>query len=607
MQLPAALAPWASYLSLFPTVLSESLAPVVQRLERVLGPAESVMFSDSDEPEGYDGIARRGSYERLLISEWLLADELPDEFLRRHAAGEQSFLELARKTPTGQPRIVALFDSGPNQLGSPRIVHIAMLIVLARRADSMGRSIQWGILQKPDLGLYSGVTKSDLELLLEQRSIEEVTQANVQNWLEHCKGELANTYVIGGKRLAKFFSNSKAARLTVEDVLEPEVQALQTSFKAHGGKEVKFRLPLPAPSHCTRLLRDPFVPIPKATRTGKLNLSALPEGQIMHNGLAHFLARTGVGSVISYKTPRNPTDGTLKQRIYSNATHRPIIAAGIDLCNRAAILVDCEDEKTLRIEMIGGRDQYETIRAKLPFSLSEDEMAGNKPLVVLSKSPFTRYNERACLVLHEHLIEMRLEHSDAETCPILKSSFSSDLYLRGKGVIYARECVSADAMFTRLDYVDSGRTLQKKLPTVSKNIHIGYGGRHADSHFGLVAYETTGGVWTVADVSAETVIEVPLDSTVFGVVGKWLEKSPGLIVLDSTRKRPYILAPDWQLDLPESPEEITSICCNPNNVISYINTAGTLYLYWMDGDRWQKYSHSENRYELLDKGSARLI
>lgn len=607
MQLPAALAPWASYLSLFPTVLSESLAPVVQRLERVLGPAESAMFSESDEPEGYDGIARRGSYERLLISEWLLADELPDEFLRRHTAGEQSFLELARKTPTGQPRIVALFDSGPNQLGSPRIAQLAMLIVLARRADSMGRSLQWGILQKPLTGLHSGVTKLEMETFLNQRSIEEVTAADVQSWLDQCKGELANTYVIGGKRLSKFFLQTKAARLTVEDVLEPEIQALQTSFKAHGGKEVNFRLPLPAPSLCTRLLRDPFVSVPKATKTGKLNLTALPDGQIMHNGLAHFLARTGIGSVISYKTPRNPTDGTLKQRIYSNASHRPVIAAGIDLCNRAAILVNCTDERTLHIEMIGGRDQYETIQAKLPFSLSEDEMSGKKPLVVLAKSPFTRYNERACLVLNEHLIEMRLERSDAETCSVLKSSFSTNLWLKGRGVLYARECISPGSSFTRLDYVDSGRTLQKKLPADLKNIHIGYGGRHQDTHFGLVAYESGAGLWTVSNLNGDTVVEVPLDCTVFGVVGKWLENTPGLIVLDATRKRPYILAPNWQLDLPDSPEEITSICCNPSNVISYINAAGTLYLYWMDGDRWQKYTHMDNRYELLDKGSVKLL
>ncbi len=43
-------------------------------------------------PDGYDGIGRRGSYDRLLASEWLIHDELPDEFLRRVVSGEHAFL-----------------------------------------------------------------------------------------------------------------------------------------------------------------------------------------------------------------------------------------------------------------------------------------------------------------------------------------------------------------------------------------------------------------------------------------------------------------------------------------------------------------------------------
>ncbi len=601
MQLPSALAPWASYLSLFPTVLSESLAPIVQRLERVLGPTESAMFSDSDEPEGYDGIARRGSYERLLISEWLLADEFPDEFLRRHTAGEQSYIEIARKTPTGQPRIMALFDSGANQLGSPRIAQLAMLIVLARRADSMGRSIQWGILQKPQVGLTNTVTKADLEAFLNHRCTKEVSAEDVYNWLLQCKGELANTYIIGGKRLSKFFAQSKAARLTIEDVLEPEVAALQTTFKAHGGKEVKFTLPLPAPSLCVRLLRDPFLPVPKASRTGRLNLPKHTDGLVAHNGMAHFLVRAGEGSIIAYKTPRNPSDGALKQRIYSNSTHRPLVAAGIDMLNRAAVLVECVDESSLRIEMIGGKDQHDIITAKLPFSLTEEEMSGQAPLAVLAPSPFTRH-DRACLILHNNLIELRLDHMDEEDCPVVRAASPDQFWIKGRGIIYAQE---SDENITVLNYVDYSKILPLKLPARYSNIQIGYGGRYSDSAFGLIAYETTGGAWTVKDVEKNTHIDVPIDSTVFGVVGKWLEKTPGLIVLDSTRTKPYILAPDWQLYLPESPEApITSISCSTSNIITYLNQEGNLFLYWMDGDRWQKYLHTENRYELAERGSV---
>ena len=60
------------------------------------------------ELRGYDGLTRRGSPERLLISEWLLATEAPDEFVRRAAFNEQAFLRPAFRQPQGGRRAVAL-------------------------------------------------------------------------------------------------------------------------------------------------------------------------------------------------------------------------------------------------------------------------------------------------------------------------------------------------------------------------------------------------------------------------------------------------------------------------------------------------------------------
>lgn len=603
MHLPPALAPWASYLSLFPTVLSESLAPIVQRLERVLGPAESVMFSDSDEPEGYDGIARRGSYERLLISEWMLADEMPEEFLRRHSSGEHSFIEIARKTPTGQPRIVALFDTGPNQLGSPRIAHIAMLIVLARRADAMGRSIQWGILQKPELGFSSGVSQSDFETLLHHRSTKEVDDTDIENWFVQCKGELSNTYVIGGKRLVKYFAQSKVARLVIEDVLEPEVLALKTSFKAHGGKEINFTLPLPSPSNCTRLLRNPFVSMTKPAKTGKLSLPEESDGLFDHNGRSHFIIRAGANSIISYQLPRNPLCGQLKQRIYANSTHRPLYAAGVDVANRAAILIDCINETTLRIEMIGGRRQHEVITADLPFSLTAAEMSGSEPLKVITSSPRWKEQRRICFVAHGHLIEVKTDDRDPDRTAVVMAENTSTLWLKGEAILYLRQfesmCVS---------YCDDNKREDRHLPSGVTNVKVGFGGRWQDAQFGLIAYEARPGTWIAIDSEKQTTIDVPIDCTVTGVVGKWVERSPALIVLDSTRKRPYLLGTDWPLELPPSEEApITGMTCNPSGVIAYLNSAGNLFLYWMDGDRWQKYLHIDKRFELLDKGGVKEL
>ncbi len=107
-----------------------------------------------------------------MLSEWLLADELPDEFARRATMGEHAFHELARRTPSHAASSVALFDAGPDQLGSPRIVHLAALLTLAERAERAGARFAWGLLHDPDSALFPAVTaESALNLLAARTAV----------------------------------------------------------------------------------------------------------------------------------------------------------------------------------------------------------------------------------------------------------------------------------------------------------------------------------------------------------------------------------------------------------------------------------------------------
>ena len=57
--------------------------------------------------------------------------------------------------------IIVLFDAGPLQLGAARLVHLALLILLARRAQEAGAELRWGILQNaPTLHEPQGVPRS---------------------------------------------------------------------------------------------------------------------------------------------------------------------------------------------------------------------------------------------------------------------------------------------------------------------------------------------------------------------------------------------------------------------------------------------------------------
>ena len=56
MQLPKALAPWASMLKMFPDDIALSLGELMQRVSMILGPLHSSLTKGNEEPDGYEGI-----------------------------------------------------------------------------------------------------------------------------------------------------------------------------------------------------------------------------------------------------------------------------------------------------------------------------------------------------------------------------------------------------------------------------------------------------------------------------------------------------------------------------------------------------------------------
>lgn len=143
--LPPGIEPWGEALAALTPALATALLPMVHALDDLIGRRHSTA-GDEGPPDGYDGLAARGVPERLLMSEWLLADELPLEFLRRAATGELLYLAQARRRPLRAGRVVALVDNGPDQLGAPRLAQLAALVVLHRRARASGTELAVGVL-----------------------------------------------------------------------------------------------------------------------------------------------------------------------------------------------------------------------------------------------------------------------------------------------------------------------------------------------------------------------------------------------------------------------------------------------------------------------------
>jgi hypothetical protein len=256
--LPDALRPWREWLSWFDPELVTQLGPLLQRLHPLLGPFRGQSHGGEPELEGLDDLRTRGSYEHLLASEWLLADELPDEFLRRAASGEHMFLAPRPRAKRADRSIIALFDSGPLQLGAPRLAQLAMWILLARRALQAQGDFRWGSLQAPGK-LLDARTVDDLKTLLGQRSFAVPDAAGLANWRaaldeQQVGGEC---WLIGPPRIQYDLSETPSFTHRVSFQNDLHGAALDVLLLERGN-ERSVSLPLPEPSLTSPLLRGSF-------------------------------------------------------------------------------------------------------------------------------------------------------------------------------------------------------------------------------------------------------------------------------------------------------------------------------------------------------------
>ena len=326
--LPPPLRPWASQLSLFPEELALSLGAHVARLSAALGPLRPRSETEGGELHGYDGLSRRGSPERLLTSEWLLALEAPDEFIRRAAFGEQAFLRPAFRQRQGGRRTVALLDAGPDQLGSPRIAHLALLVVLARRAEAAGALFQWAVLQSPpESGPASSVDPASLTRWLKASSVVPPTGPCLTAWREALKLGTApeDVWLVGSSRLGRLPEASGLCRIEVEEDAAPGGRRLEVQVRPVHRPARRVALELPAPNVCVRLLRDPFhtataTPVVD-TQGGVQSLRFSADGYrlLMHHANGTFIAQAA---------PQSPSATTPRARRFHPPADEVLVAGG---------------------------------------------------------------------------------------------------------------------------------------------------------------------------------------------------------------------------------------------------------------------------------------
>ncbi|WP_064118381.1 hypothetical protein [Pseudomonas fluorescens] len=255
MQLPESLQPWREWLEWFAPEQLPLFADLLGRLNPVLGPLRGVQQGGVPEPDGLGDLQRRGPYDRLLTSEWLLADEVPDEFLRRAAVGEHLFLAPQYRGQQASRLIVALFDAGPLQLGAARLVHMALLILLARRAKEAGAELRWGILQQEPV-LHEVDSAAQLKRLLSARTFTTVGDGHWQtwrSWLRTTSMPVGECWLVG-QRLPVIDGKICTHRVQVARSLDGS--SLSVQLQATDTRRV--RLPMPDERLALQLLKGQF-------------------------------------------------------------------------------------------------------------------------------------------------------------------------------------------------------------------------------------------------------------------------------------------------------------------------------------------------------------
>lgn len=333
-ELPRPLQPWQQWLGWFDAELAQQVGEMVRRLSDLLGVAPASGRSGEPEPDGLGDLRSRGPYERLLASEWLLADELPDEFMRRAVTSEHLFLAPRLRAAQVERSVVAIFDCGPRALGATRLAHIAAWILMARLAVQNGGTLRWGVLQAPGV-LHPGDASAQLGALMRSRRFEPATASHLAQWraaLEQ-RDEPGDreTWWVGAPGPGAPDGTSRNERiLTVRALLAGD--ALEARLVVAGSQR-RTTLPLPSAGITTALLRADFrtpavtrrLPTDRTLRTGRISLM---QGLLMSVPPGHVgVPELGQPAMMVFAVPRHGQSKLAKPRRQTWSAARPPIAA----------------------------------------------------------------------------------------------------------------------------------------------------------------------------------------------------------------------------------------------------------------------------------------
>jgi hypothetical protein len=577
--LPPPLRPWALQLAIFPEDLALSLGPYVARLAAAIGALRPRGETDGGEPQGYDGLNRRGPYERLLLTEWLYALESPDEFIRRAAFGEHAFLKPAFKQPQGSRRTVALLDAGPDQLGAPRIAHLALLVVLQRRAEAAGAQFSWCVLQDtPERVPFNSVTPAAVQSWLSARTAAPATDTHVARWREAL--ELGNApddaWLVGGSRLARLPEAKGLSRVEVEEVVAPAVRRLAVAVRRVARAPSSVELELPSADECVRLLRDPFTS--RATTPVRLSTGTRIQSFFFSADGTRLILIRADGTVAAQPIPHSPRATVPKPRRFQPPAGHRLVAAGWR--RNGGLLMLTRDDKVLWIHG-GVKGTLGGSRPRgIPYlgyeGLLPDASASNRPPGLATSIV---EGERERVLVRDN--EGRLYLVSQQGPSLLSSRVGALAEVRRKPafVMVPTEGSSVDGVW--LGLLEDQHQRHLPLGPGDGEAYFGYSEAIGHEEAGLLAVRHRPGTWQVLLRSGSVQLNEPAGSQVVGAgILSRGGQQPGVLLLGPDRRSFSLATAERMYPVARASEDVAHAAASHGlPVLAWLTVKGELVVW----------------------------
>lgn len=526
IKVPPHLAAWEPQLRIFPPEIATGLAPMVQKLASLIGPLSGRHSEGLMLPDGFAGLAKRGTYDRLIASDWLLADELPEEFMRRSVMGEHLFWKLAYLEPTQSRCTLAIFDAGPEQLGAPRIAHLATLAVLAARARLARAEFAWGVLQNGAHDVLPGENFAEVALMMQARGVMSAQTRDFELWSRYLAevetfGEI---WIVGSERTAQLAPPDFSC-LVIRDVFEPGSRRLIVDCRPAGKHSRAMELELPEAPFCAQLLRVPYVlPGSPAQKTHRELLPACLRFSATGRKLYGV---TKDGSILALPVPNSPREAAGKTKYYSAKG----AVAGVAQTRRSVWVVSISNAVPHPNDENFGKLSFHVEQLGTPTTPTTGEYHHNGYSNYEIGAPLNQGNQllpcawyggdhtsgAGIYLLDNHGILLRLFTSRGEKkFEVVKTNVLA-LTRSGLGLFYATYDENRSQLLVA--YGSMGQVLHSfAIDSKPAQAFFGRGSQGDSPEFGLLALGYNEEYWEICQPGRREPVKVPPGFTVHGVI-----------------------------------------------------------------------------------------